>query len=126
MHLFTEASRVGAALRQIRRTADDERFTLLAYCFMTDHLHLLVEGTHHSSDLRRFAKIAKQRVAYSFRIEFGVARVWQEGYDERVLRSDEATEVVIRYILENPVKARIVSRAEDYPYSGALSWPTHF
>jgi REP element-mobilizing transposase RayT len=50
MHLFTEASRVGAALRQIRRTADDERFTLLAYCFMTDHLHLLVEGTHHSSD----------------------------------------------------------------------------
>ena len=93
---------------------------------MPDHLHLVVEGDHESSDLRRFVKVSKQRVAYVFRTRLGIATTWQEGYYERVLRSDEATELVTRYVLENPVRARLVSRAEEYPYSGALFWPSHF
>ena len=121
--LFTEPDRVSAALEQVRRTADDDQFALLAYCFMPDHLHLLIEGTHEASDMRHFAKVSKQRVAYVFRIQFGIATTWQEGYYERVLRSDEATEVVVRYVLDNPVRAGLVVRAEDYPFSGAIFWP---
>jgi len=36
-----------------------------------------------------------------------------------VLRGDEATLVVARYILENPIRAGFVERAEDYSYSGS-------
>jgi REP element-mobilizing transposase RayT len=93
---------------------------------MPDHIHLVVEGTAASSDLRRLVKIAKQRVAYVFRRERGIAVTWQEGYYERVLRSTDATRAVVRYVLENPVRARLVARAEDYPHSGALFWPEHF
>ena len=93
---------------------------------MPDHVHLVIEGTHEGSDLCRFVKIAKQRVAYVFRTERRISSTWQEGYYERVLRSDEATDVVIRYVLENPVRALIVARAEEYLHSGALFWPEHF
>jgi len=90
---------------------------------MPDHVHLVVEGVFESSDLRRLVKIAKQRVAYVFSTERRIATTWQEGYYERVLRSDDATNVVVRYVLDNPVRAGLVARAEDYPHSGAMFWP---
>ena len=122
--LFAKRDLVDAALLEIRRTAGDEGFALLAYCFMPGHLHLLVEGERESSDLRRFARLSKQRVSYVHRTQFRIATTWQDGYFERVLRAEEATEVVVRYVLDNPVRAGLVTLAEDYPFSGALYWPT--
>ena|SRR5688572_5217848 len=124
--LFVEPTPVNAAHQQILRTAGEDQFAVLAHCYMPDHLHLVLEGTSESSDLRRFAKVSKQRVDYVFRTQLGIRSTWQEGYYDRVLRSDEATETVVRYVLENPVRAGLVTRAEDYPYSGAMFWPEHF
>jgi putative transposase len=121
--VFVTSAHADPSLLQILRTADEDQFAVLAYCFMPDHLHLVLEGSHETSDLRRFAKVAKQRVSYVFRRVLGVPTLWQEGYYERVLRSDEATDVVVRYVLDNPVRAGLVMRAEDYPFSGAKYWP---
>jgi putative transposase len=123
LRLFTDRLHVESVLGQIRRTCDDEQFALLAYCFMPDHVHVVAEGQTESSDLRRFVKIAKQRVAFVFRTVFRVPATWQHGYYERVLRSDEATDTVVRYVLENPVRAGMVSLCDEYPYCGALYWP---
>jgi len=86
---------------------------------MPDHVHLVVEGLTDAADMRRFVKIAKQRVVYSLREEHAVRDVWQEGYHDWVLRAEQRTEDVIRYVLENPVRARLVERPEDYPFSGS-------
>jgi REP element-mobilizing transposase RayT len=85
---------------------------------MPDHVHLAVEGRRAGSDLRRFVKIAKQRVAYVARTEFSIPMVWQSGYYERVIRWQGMSRVV-SYILNNPVKAGFVQRAEQYPFSGS-------
>jgi hypothetical protein len=45
--------------------------------------------------------------------------LWQAGYYDRILRHDEDSLTVVRYILENPVRAGLVSRFSDYPYSGS-------
>ena len=90
---------------------------------MPDQVHLAVEGRSPESDLRRFVKVAKQRVAYIARTEFHIACVWQDGYYERVLRTYESMDTLIRYILDNPVRAGLVQRAEDFPHSGTLYWP---
>ena len=108
---------------KIQRTADEDEFALMAYCFMPDHLHLAVEGRSPASDLRRFVKVAKQRVAYMARTEFRIACIWQDGYYERVLRTLESMDTLIRYILDNPVRAGLVERAQDFPHSGTMYWP---
>ncbi len=107
-----------AAIAQIQKTCADEQFAILAYCVMPDHVHLVIEGSCESSDLRRCAKLAKQRVEYVARKTFHVHHLWQKGYYERVLRSPEATEMAIRYVLDNPVRARLVARPSDYKLSG--------
>jgi hypothetical protein len=52
----------------------------------------------------------------------GNGRLWQEGYWEKVLRVDEDLGRVVRYVLENPVRANLARTAGDYPFTGSDIW----
>lgn len=86
---------------------------------MPDHLHLLIEATSERADLVAFAAEAKQRTAYRYRRRHAQV-LWQKGYYEQVLRDDEATLTVARYILANPVRAGLVEEPGDYPFAGSF------
>src|SRR5207249_4343010 len=83
-----------------------------------DHLHLLIEAQSESSDCKRFIKDAKQFSGFYYKKAFSM-KLWQRYGFERVLRDNEETLTVARYILENPVRAGLVARVEDYPYLGS-------
>ena len=119
--VFVSESIVIRTLLQIRQAARDEGYALLAYCFMPDHLHLLVEGTTETSDLRTFVQVAKRRSGTVYAREWG-SRLWQEGYYDRVLRSEESAKRVARYIVNNPVRAGIVTDPRQYPHLGSDLW----
>ena len=116
--LFTRSEAVDVVLLQIERAAADEQFVIVAYCFMPDHVHLLVEARAETSDCRKLIKRAKQFSGFYYTKTFG-ERLWQRYGFERVLRNDEATLVVARYVLENPLRGRLVTRVEDYPFAGS-------
>ena len=116
---FTNGNSVTAISSTLKKTAEQEDFHVWAYCFMPDHLHLLVEGKTRDADMRRFVFIVKQKTAFQFKRLCG-ARLWQPNYYERVLRNDEATSTVARYILENPVRKGITDDYAQYPYSGSF------
>ena len=88
---------------------------------MPDHLHLLVEGLDGHSNLRRFAKLSKQRSGAAHALA-RKGRLWQEGYWEKVLRTDEDPRRVVQYILENPVRASLARTAREYPVAGSDVW----
>jgi REP-associated tyrosine transposase len=94
-------------------------FAVLAYIFMPDHLHLLVEGQTAEADFRAFMRYLRRRTALAYR-RLTLGELWQDGYYERVLRQDQATSLVITYMLENPVRAGLVSNAVDYPYGWTI------
>jgi putative transposase len=114
---FTNDAVVELARTQISTTARQEQFAILAYCFMPDHVHLLVEGLTAAADLRRFVKLAKQRSGALYARRFRHA-LWQKGYYERVLRERDDPYVITQYILENPVRAGLVANPRDYPHAG--------
>ena len=88
---------------------------------MPDHLHLLVEGKTEHADMRKYISLFKQKSAFRFSQLRGT-KLWQQNYYERVLRKDEATLAVVRYILENPVRKRIVNDYAHYPHSGSFEF----
>jgi putative transposase len=116
--LFTTRERVDLVLGQILRSAHEQAGEILVYCFMPDHLHLLIEMHRESSDGLRFILRAKQFSGYHYQQKFG-HRLWQRYGFERVLRNEEDTLEVARYILANPVRAGLVTCAEEYPFSGS-------
>lgn len=103
----------------LKETAEQEGFTVWAWCFMPEHLHILVEGVDEKSDFRRFIKIFKQKSGYQ-RKQIEGEKLWQEDYFERILRREETTPKVIEYILNNPVRRGLVSSPEEYPFSYSL------
>jgi putative transposase len=96
---------------------------IVAYCFMPDHLHLLVEAVNEGADAASFVHDTKQRSAYLVRKKYG-KRLWQPSYYDRILRDDEATLSVARYVLENPVRAGLAKSPLDYPFCGSIKFST--
>jgi len=103
---------------QILRAAHEERFEVIAYCFMPDHVHLIVLGRDDASDVKKFIKLAKQYSGYYFAQRHGV-RLWQRYGFERVVRDDAELAFTIGYVLANPVRAGLVDQPAKYPYVGS-------
>jgi putative transposase len=108
-------------IAQFRTTSEAEGFSLLAYCLMPDHAHVLVEGLRDSSDFKRFAKLAKQRSGAAYALKAGEP-LWQKGYYEYVLREAEDAKEIARYIIANPLRASLVQSPDEYPFSGSDTW----
>ena len=85
---------------------------------MPDHFHGLCEGTAADCDFMKFTSMFKQRSAFAHKSLTG-RNLWQDGYHDRVLRSDEATLDVVAYILENPVRAGLCTDFRQYPFVGS-------
>jgi putative transposase len=117
--LFTDDRRVALVLLQIVRAGRENQIAIVVYCFMPDHLHLLVEGESETSNCKRFVARAKQYSAFHYSRQYGEP-LWQRYGFDRVLRDDEQTIDVVRYILENPIRAGLAASVFDYPYVGSL------
>ncbi len=115
---FITTAVVDLVLSQIVRAAAEQRFAIFAYCFMPDHLHLLVEGTAADSDMREFCRIAKQYAGFAYKVHT-LRPLWQPSYYDHILREEEDTWSVVRYIVENPLLAELAARADEYPFLGS-------
>ena len=113
-----QAASVGLVLEQILRVGGQYDFAILAYCFMPDHLHLLAEGVRKDADLKMFLKSAKQYSGFYFK-QRTRNNLWQRDGHERTLREDEDTRSVIKYVIENPVRAGLVKSPMEYPFWGS-------
>ncbi len=96
-------------------------FALLAYCFMPDHLHLLISGSSDSR-LADFVRLFKQLSGYAAKQKLGAA-IWQISYYDHVLRREEDLAQVARYIWDNPIRAGLVDVRSQYPYAGPRPLP---
>jgi putative transposase len=93
---FTDGEVAGMACGRLLTCAATCEVAVNAYCFMPDHVHLLLAGRCPDARLRMFVGAWKQNTRYAFtRMRTG-ARLWQPSYFERVLRDFEGNETVAR------------------------------
>ncbi len=119
--IFVNGDIVGLCVAILKNVSEKYFFTIWVYCFMPDHLHILAEGKNEKSNFRKFISVYKQKTSYEVVQTFKFAnKLWQENYYERVLRKEEATLDVIKYILNNPVRKGLVENFLNYPYLGSF------
>ena len=108
---FEGGGLVAFCLDRLAVSASRYAFEVVAYCFMPDHLHLLVVGGD-DAPLVRFVQHFKQATGRRH------PGLWQRSYYDHILRREEALEDVARYIWANPVRAGMVENVLAHPYSG--------
>jgi putative transposase len=119
---LTRPERVEVVRRELSLAASRRGFHVLCYCFMPDHVHVLLRGMADGSDLLAFVHEFKQTTAFGFRRETG-ASLWQNSFHDHVLRQDEAVDDAALYLLNNPVRKGLVRDWQRYPFSGGpLKW----
>jgi putative transposase len=110
------------------RSFENERYDLLTYCIMPNHVHLLVklivkEAINHQgttaayllADTLRLIKGSTARECNLILKRTG--SFWHhESYDHYV-RDDQQLERIIKYILNNPVKAGLVKEWIEWKFT---------
>lgn len=96
----------------------ERKAILNSWCIMPDHAHILLQD----KDIIDFVRTFKGRLTpIARRLEPGRS-LWHRSFYDHALRKEESLNVVSRYIWGNPVRAGIVDRASNYPWSGSLVW----
>jgi putative transposase len=116
--VFVTSEIVDLVLGRILQCARFADIEVIAYCFMPDHVHLVVQGSTEAADVIVFVHQAKQRSGFDY-ARINGKRLWQPSYYDRVLRDDEATLSVVRYVCENPVRGGLVESPHDYGFLGS-------
>jgi len=93
---------------------------ILAYCLMTNHLHLICIPLLATS-LEKVFKPVHSRYAQYLNNRLAICgRLWQGRFFSCPMQDDHLW-AAIRYVERNPVRARMVHRAEGYPWSSAAA-----
>lgn len=91
-------------------------FRLLAYCLMDNHIHFALErGATRLS--RVMLALQGSYTQWFNRRHRRVGHLFQGRYKAFLVQRDRYLLALIRYIHENPVRAGVVERAQDYPWS---------
>ena len=94
------------------------RFTI-----MPDHLHVFCApgGSREATSMAIFVGGLKQwsakRIAKSLSVD---PPIWQAEFFDHLLRSQESYEDKWRYVVENPVRAGLVARSQDWQFAGEI------
>lgn len=101
------------------------RYNLIAYVIMPNHVHVLVQIFKGESlskivhSWKSFSSKQAQKILSKPMIPF-----WQKEYWDRYIRDEQHFAQVIDYIHENPVKAGLVDKTEQWPWSSAYAGET--
>lgn len=89
------------------------------YVIMPDHIHLFLRGGPDFV-LTKWIGLLKQTLAKAAGLSRRDVQIWQEGFFDHILRSDESYSQKWNYIRENPVRAGFVKSAEEWSYQAKL------
>jgi putative transposase len=96
------------------------------YVIMPDHVHLFVRGGRDFrlspwiGGLKRAISAALLKEAQATRLPLQERSLWQPGFFDHILRSDESYAEKWNYVRDNPVRAGLVESADDWSYQGEI------
>ena len=92
---------------------------VMAYCLMTNHVHLLTKPGTEEALFKMMQGVTLCYTQYINRNYGRTGRLWESRYHSCIVDQEKYLWAVARYIEQNPVRAGMVEKAEDYPYSSA-------
>lgn len=89
---------------------------LVGYCIMSNHYHLLLENS--SGRMSALLKVVSGSYGIHYRHQHGgKGYVFQNRYRSTLIQDDDYLRLTILYLLQNPVRAGLVSHCTEYKWS---------
>jgi REP element-mobilizing transposase RayT len=115
---FLRDPRIAAHVETAMLHHHGQRFKMLAWVVMPNHVHALIEVGR--VPLSKVVQNWKSMVAVEANKLLGrMGRFWQPEYWDHYMRDEAQARKAVRYIENNPVKAKLCRAPEDWPFSSA-------
>jgi REP element-mobilizing transposase RayT len=110
-------------LREIwQRSAEHDGWWVGSYVLMPGHVHFFarpaIDARPMADWVQMWKSVSSRQIAAALGID---PPTWQTDYFDRYLRSSESYSDKWQYVEQNPVRAGLVGRVEDWPYHGTIN-----
>lgn len=116
MDIFRDNRDSHKYLDALKRFKQKLEYRLFVYCLMKNHVHLLMKEENEPLSVS-MKRIGVSYTAYFNRKYHRVGHVFQDRFKSQVIVSESQFKCCARYIHNNPVKALVVKKPDDYPWS---------
>lgn len=101
----------------LKKASEKNMLAIHAWVFMNNHIHLLVTPDNKESLPKTMQSVGRRYAEYFNRNNDRSGTIWDGRYKSSLVDTDYYLLACYRYIELNPVRAGIVKKPEDYPYS---------
>lgn len=112
---------VAAIVSEAMRYRDEREYILHAFCIMPNHVHAVFEPLKAGASGVQLSKIMqslKRQTARKANVMLSrEGAFWQDETYDHVVRDNDEFRRVVGYVLNNPVKAQLVSVWSDWPWT---------
>lgn len=100
---------------------DRQNCAVYTYCLMPDHFHFTISPRKDVISVLTFTDQYKGKATNQSWAVGWQGKLWQPRYYDHIIRTDESLIAIAEYILDNPVRKRLVEHAEDWPWGGHMN-----
>jgi putative transposase len=105
----------------LKKYAEKWACSILAYCLMPDHVHLLLKPMKENSLSKTMQGLTLCYTQYINKKYNKSGRLWENRFYSCIVDKENYLWQAARYIEQNPSRAGIVNRVEEYLYSSAIA-----
>ena len=121
-NIFEEDADFNKLRETIATVKQDLGFGIYAYCFMNNHVHIVLKEKN-LGDISQIMKRILTKYARWYNTKYGRSgALIANRYKSVPVEIDEYFLQLIRYVHQNPIKAGIAKNVEDYPYSSFMEY----
>jgi REP element-mobilizing transposase RayT len=92
-------------------------FKLYGFVIMDNHAHLVIEALNHIT-ISKIMHAVTLSYSVKFRKKYSyTGYVWQGRFNSNVIENDSYILHCLEYIHNNPIRAKMVKRVQNYPWS---------
>lgn len=114
--IFEDVEDYEKYLDTLKTYQKESGYIIYGYCLMSNHIHLLIKEVTESLGII-FRRLGASYV-YWYNWKYGRrGHLFQGRYKSEVVETDSYFSTVLRYIHQNPYKARMVEKIADYRWS---------
>lgn len=101
----------------LRKYKEENRITIFHYCFMNNHIHLII-WLNSNSTLSKFMKQVNLSYFKHFRKNYDYCgHFWQDRFRSNIIETDTYLMQCGKYIELNPVRAGLINLPEEFKFS---------
>ena len=114
--IFEDSEDYSKFLQVLKDCKAISEFEIYAYCLMGNHIHLLIQEI--KEPIEQIMKRIATRFVYWYNIKYQrVGHLFQDRFKSEPVEDDAYFLTVLRYIHQNPIKAGICKKPQDYQHS---------